>query len=57
MPRPTDGPTARDVKLSLRVTESTSAALDRQRGQLTRSEYVRRLIVRDGRVRTAEKSD
>jgi hypothetical protein len=36
------------VKLSLRITRSTEAALDRQRGSDSRSEYIRKLIARDG---------
>lgn len=45
--RTPDGPTARNETISLRVTKSQAAAIDRQRGILSRSEYLRRLVMRD----------
>lgn len=51
MARTPDGLAPRTVKLSLRVTKSDELALDRQRGDLSRSEYIRALIKRDARNR------
>ena len=39
-----DGQTARDEMLRIRMTAQGMEALDRARGPVTRSEYVRRLI-------------
>ena len=49
MPRTPDGPVARSVSKTIRMTPATLAAADRQRGRVDFSEYVRRLIVQDGR--------
>jgi len=47
MARPLDGIAAKDVKVSLRLTKAEAAALDKQRGSLSRTTYLRQLIVKD----------
>lgn len=53
--RTPDGPTARDVTLTLRITKSQLAAIDRQRRTLSRSEYLRRLVMADTLARPKPK--
>lgn len=48
MVRTPDGPVARTENISFRGTKSTKAAIDKQRGKLSKSEYLRRLIAQDG---------
>jgi len=49
MPRTPDGPVARSESISFRGTKSTRAAIEKQRGKLSVSEYLRRLVVQDGK--------
>jgi hypothetical protein len=51
MARPLDGATPKDQSITFRATKSTHAALDRQRGQMSRADYLARLIVKDGQTR------
>lgn len=45
--RTPDGVAKREVTITFRVTKSMDAAIERQRGTVDRSEYIRRLIARD----------
>lgn len=49
MARTPDGFTSRSVMVSFRLRPSTAAELDRQRGQMSRTEYLERLIKSQGR--------
>lgn len=44
MARPPDGPTARDVHFALRLSRTELAVIDHERGQRSRSEFVRSLL-------------
>ncbi len=48
------GLTARDIVVTTRLTRSEAAQLDRRRGDLARSDYLRRLIRRDNPERTED---
>ncbi|RPH50962.1 MAG: hypothetical protein EHM91_01555 [Planctomycetota bacterium] len=48
MARPPDGPTARDVHFALRLSRTELAVIDHERGQRSRSEFVRSLLPKDG---------
>ncbi len=48
MPRRPDGPSARTESVTVRLTPSQAHTLDAKRGAISRSEFIRRLIV--GRV-------
>jgi len=51
MARPPDGPTARDVHFALRLSKAELALIDHERGQRSRSEYVRNLLpARNGAI-------
>lgn len=45
--RTPDGVAKREVLVTFRITKSMEAAIERQRGMVERSEYLRRLIARD----------
>jgi hypothetical protein len=48
------GSAARDEMLRIRMTSSGMSALDRVRGSVTRSDYVRRLISDDVKRKTGQ---
>jgi hypothetical protein len=49
MVRPTDGPEARSVHVSVRLSPSEKATLDQVRGVSSASDYLRRLLLVDAR--------
>lgn len=56
MARTPDGPSARTEYVPVRLTKSQAAHLDESRGAISRSEYIRRLIVRDGNTYTGSET-
>lgn len=49
MARPTDGPTARDVRIIARLSSYEAKLVENQRGSQTKSDYIRGLIRRDSK--------
>lgn len=51
MPRTPDGIEARTARVTIRLDSAEEMALDNQRGNSTRSDYLRTLIAADGKRR------